>query len=420
VESNGQTVPLYQLLAARLAERLKVDGEPSQLATLNQVALRYLERGEDLERVYSALKAVMPADAELPVPEPLLKLARIEPLKLFVSTTFDNLLERAINQVRFEGKPKTKVIAYSYQKPSDLPSALGDLQEPTVFKLMGRLSAVAFEYAVTEEDVLEFVHSLQSHDRAPKALFDELTRNHVLIIGSGFSDWLARFFIRLPQNDHLWMARGNTIIADQRTLEDGALRDFLRLFNKRTRVYQAGAAAFVEELAARWHPQRESEAPPAPSPIKSDAVFISYASEDRSHAVAISQALEGAQIPVWYDRNQLKGGHDWEEEIKRAMMRCSLFAPIISKNTLTQEPRFFREEWTAAEELVRQLPRGRAFVVPVAVDDTSLDTEQVKRDFPKVFLTRQWERLPNGKVTDEFVENVKELFRQYKLSRAAS
>jgi hypothetical protein len=225
VETNGQRVPLYELLATRLADRLKLDGEPSPLATLNQVAACYLEGGGDLERVYSALKSVMPADADLPIPEPLLKLARITPLKLFVSTTFDNLLERAINQVRFEGRPQTQVISYSQQNPADLRSTLRDLQVPTVFQLMGRLSAVAFEYAVTEEDVLEFLHSLRSHDRSPKGLFDELNRNHVLIIGSGFSNWLARFFIRLAQNDRLWMARGKTIIADQKALDDGALRD---------------------------------------------------------------------------------------------------------------------------------------------------------------------------------------------------
>lgn len=419
VETNGQRVPLYELLATRLADRLELDGEPSPLATLNQVAACYLERDGDLERVYSALKSVMPADADLPIPEPLLKLARITPLKLFVSTTFDNLLERAINQVRFEGRPQTQVISYSQQNPADLRSTLRDLQVPTVFQLMGRLSAVAFEYAVTEEDVLEFLHSLRSHDRSPKGLFDELNRNHVLIIGSGFSNWLARFFIRLAQNDRLWMARGKTIIADQKALDDGALLDFLRHFSLRTRVFQASATDFVEELSARWKPQLAAQPPPAPSPIKSDAVFISYASEDRPVAEAISKALEGEQIPVWFDRYQLKGGDDWEQEIKQAMLKCSLFAPIISRHTLTPEPRYFRAEWVAAEEVVKRSPKSRRFVIPVAIDDTSPEAEAVTKDIPEAFQ-RQWERLPDGRVTPEFVGRVKELFRQYKLARAGS
>ena len=107
VESDGKAMPLYTWLAARLAARLKLDAPPEQLATLNQVAGGYLDRhGErDFERVYSNLKAVMPTDADLAVPEALANLARITPLKLFVSTTFDNLLERAINTERFGGQP---------------------------------------------------------------------------------------------------------------------------------------------------------------------------------------------------------------------------------------------------------------------------------------------------------------------------
>jgi hypothetical protein len=39
---------------------------------------------------------------------------------------------------------------------------------------------------------------------------------------------------------------------------------------------------------------------------------------------------------------------------------------------------------------------------------------------PEVFQTPQWVRLPDGRVTPEFVERVKELFREYKLSQRAA
>jgi hypothetical protein len=426
VESDGKAMPLYTWLAARLAARLKLDAPPEQLATLNQVAGGYLDRhGErDFERVYSGLKAVMPVDADLTVPEALANLARITPLKLFVSTTFDNLLERAINAERCGGQPGTRVIAYSPQHPSDLPCTLEELKTPTVFQLMGQLSAVAYEYAVTEEDVVEFLHSLQSGGRSPNRLFDELNRNHILIIGSGFSDWLARFFIRLAQNDRLWMARGATTIADQRTLDDHGLLDFLHHYSQRTRVFQAGAADFVKELSARWaaHREQNRDAHPEwePSPITAGAVFLSYASEDRPVVEAISDALQHAQIPVWFDRQQLKSGDQWEKKISEGLSKCSLFAPIISKHSFTPEARFFREEWVAAEKVVHQLPSSRNFVVPVAVDDISPEAEQVKKDVPEAFQKAQWVLLPDGRVTPDFVDRVKDLFRQYKLAQRAA
>lgn len=423
VESDGKAVPLYPWLAGRLAARLKLDGPPEQYSTLNQVAACYLDRGGKLERVYSHLKAVMPADADLAVPEALANLARLTPLKLFVSTTFDNLLERAINAARFGGQPETRIVAYSPQHPTDLPCTLEELTTATVFQLMGQLSAVAYEYAVTEEDALEFLHSLQSGGRSPNRLFDELNRNHVLIIGSGFSDWLARFFIRLAQNDRLWMARGETTIADQRALQDRGLLDFLRHYSSRTRVFQAGAAEFVAELSARWSAHREvnRDAHPEwePAPIAAGAVFLSYASEDRRIVEAISDALARAQIPVWFDRQQLKSGDRWEKKINDGLSKCSLFAPIISKHSFTPEARFFREEWVAAEKVVHQLPPSRHFVLPVTIDDTSPEAEQVKKDVPQVFQATQWERLPDGHVTPTFVDRVTALFREYKLAKRA-
>src|SRR6185295_14167790 len=83
---------LYPLLAERLAQYLELSDEASPSGpSLNAVACRYLAGGNDPQDIYSALKAVMPPDSELPIPEPLIKLAEIGSLKTFVSLTFDSL-----------------------------------------------------------------------------------------------------------------------------------------------------------------------------------------------------------------------------------------------------------------------------------------------------------------------------------------
>src|SRR5215469_12159235 len=80
---------LYPYLAEKLAVSLAVspdnlpDGEE-----LNEVACRYITAGNRVEDIYPALKTVASrAEAALKVPEPLLKLAAIRPLRLFVTTT---------------------------------------------------------------------------------------------------------------------------------------------------------------------------------------------------------------------------------------------------------------------------------------------------------------------------------------------
>src|SRR6185436_15140234 len=166
---------LYPLLTERLAQYLELnDAALPAPQSLNAVACRYLAQGNDPQDVYSALKAVMPPDDELPIPEPLVKLAEIRSLKTFVSITFDSLLERAINQVRYGGQRKTRVLAYAPNRTEDLdPGGVAAADRAIVFHLFGKLSAVP-DYAVTEEDTLEFIHTLQNEAKRPQRLFDEL------------------------------------------------------------------------------------------------------------------------------------------------------------------------------------------------------------------------------------------------------
>ena len=59
-----------------------------------------------------------------------------------------------------------------------------------VFHLMGRLSGTPHTFAVTREDTLEFMESLQS--RPPGFLFDKLRDADLLFLGSPLSGWLSR------------------------------------------------------------------------------------------------------------------------------------------------------------------------------------------------------------------------------------
>ena len=119
---------LYTYLAEQLADYLGVSAENLSLGSeLNDVAYRFLAQSNQVEDIYPALKAVASKAEALPVPEPLLQLADIRPLQLFVTTTFDSFLTRAINQKRFGGNLKTKVFAYSPTEATDLPGDMKSL-----------------------------------------------------------------------------------------------------------------------------------------------------------------------------------------------------------------------------------------------------------------------------------------------------
>jgi hypothetical protein len=424
VQWQGRAVPLYRLLAERLAGALGVSAEDlDQGSPLNTVACRYLAQGGELEDVYSAVKSAMPPAGQLAPPDSLLKLAAIKPFKLFVSTTFDPLLEQALNDVRFAGGKKTQVAAYSPPSWVDLPADLVALEGPLVYHLLGRLSAVP-DYAITDEDLLEFMHSLQSKDRRPPLLFDELKKRHLLIIGSSFSGWLARFFIRIAKRERLTLARTKTdIVADRSMQEDATLVYFLQHFSARTKLFPGGAAPFVSELHRRWMerhppaiPASEAPAPVSPSPLDMarDAVFLSYASEDLGVVERIKEELERAGVDAWFDKRELTLGDDWDGKIERNIKNCSFFVPVISHNTVARTRGYFWKEWRLAERVALEMAEGVKFILPVAIDDTAATEPTLLESFRKT----QWTRLPEGNVTAEFVALMKQLYRVYQKGRA--
>jgi len=417
VEIDGESVFVYHWLARQLADALGVTPEDDvKLTSLNAVASQYIAKGGEPEKIYNRVHKLLRARPDIPVPEPLKKLASIHPFKLFVSTTFDSLLAQAINAVRFDGTEYTKVIAYSPRDKRDLAGDVEHLEGPVVFQLLGKVSPMQ-DYVVTEEDALEFVHSLQSPG-LPVNLFSALDDRPLLIIGCSFPGWLVRFFIRAARRNRLLLARGKTdFVVDATGREEPSLLAFLRNFKTRTEFFHhSDSVAFVDELHRRWEQrlaeQRKThqvEIPFDAPTMNPGAVFLSYASDDHPAAEAIRDALDAAGIDVWFDRHRLVAGEVFETKIRRHIERCSIFIPVLSRNCVTPERRFFRLEWDHAQRVAITAPESSRFIVPVVIDDLPPDHE----DIPERFRAVHWERLPNGRATPEFVDTVKRLYREF-------
>ena len=197
---------------------------------------------------YAAIRNIV-LNTQIAPPKPLLQLAEIRHFNFFVTTTFDLLLEKAIDTVRFGGRSETVTIAYSPNNVKDLECARESLDRPTVYHLLGKLSS-APAYVICDEDLLEFLFALQSEPRRPQRLFDELEENHLLMLGENFSDWLARFFLRAAKDHRLSDWREVVeILADSWTRCDNNLTLFLQNFSSRTLIFPGGGAIeFVDNF----------------------------------------------------------------------------------------------------------------------------------------------------------------------------
>src|SRR5205823_758112 len=161
------------------------------------------------------------------------------------------------------------------------------LQRPVVYHLLGRLSASP-TYVISEEDMLEFICALQSEHLTPEKLFHELEHNHLLLIGSNFSNWLARLFLRMAKRRRLSDPRDvGEVVADSQSSQDERLMRFLQQVSVRTRVF-SGAEKFVAELHARWQARRGSDPCTPSSAAGGPQRFLSPQREMPDHAVFIS------------------------------------------------------------------------------------------------------------------------------------
>jgi TIR domain/SIR2-like domain len=398
---------LFDWAAEKLATRLNVDtADLPRPYTLNDVVCVFLAARGRREEAYVRLRSII-KDGNFEPPPALRHLAAISDFDLFVSTTADSLLESAINLERFAGTPSVEVLSYSPNRVIDLPAERERLQRPLVYHLFGKLSASP-TYVISDEDLLEFICALQSEHLVPEKLFYELEHNHLLFIGSNFTNWLARLFLRMAKRQRLSDPRDvGEVLADDHSSQDDRLVSFLQQVSVRTRIY-VGAERFVEELHGRWQARRKPRAavvsaaparflPPARE-MPDNAVFISYAREDLPAVQQIKAGLEAAGITTWFDIDRLEVGDDYDRKIQRNIMRCSYFIPVVSATTQRRLEGYFRREWSYAIDRARNMADGALFVLPVSIDETTAAEALVPDKFKALHFTQ----LPGGQVAAEF------------------
>jgi len=413
VRQDDRDVPLHRWIAQKLADDLKLSaGDLPEDFGLNDVVSLHLRRRGEREELYAQIHRML-RNAALRPSESLQTLAGIPGFNLFISLTFDSLLADAIGGAQ--------QIAYSPNTVRDLACPKAEIRQPVVFHLLGRASASP-DYAICDDDLLEFLHAMQDKQRQPKTLFDELRGNHLLILGCSFGDWLARFFLRTARNLELSQKRRrwDVLVGDQ-IASDHNLALFLESFSPDARMVPLNAAQFVTELARRWHAAHPVATPSAEAAVReagtggrsipNGAVFVSYASDDLAAASRLADGLRAAGLEVWFDKNALQMGDDWARSIRRGLEQCSLFLPVISRQTLSEENRrrYFWREWNDADDFARGMAPGEAYIVPVVIDDTRIDHAPL----PDSFKRAQGTSLPDGEVTPDAAQLLVELVRAF-------
>jgi hypothetical protein len=103
VTMGEEQAPFYPWLAKRLADKLGIP--PDQLgdrADLNTVAMLHLLNRGDGNALYTRIARILRDECPMPG-KALTDLAQVSAFNLFLTTTFDPLLQRAIDFTRYGG-----------------------------------------------------------------------------------------------------------------------------------------------------------------------------------------------------------------------------------------------------------------------------------------------------------------------------
>lgn len=376
-EYQGRRVSLQRILAERLAEREKLSVEWTPHFELNDAVCAYLANPQArlvglYDRIAGLLRTLAPP---FPIPDALSQLASIRTFDLFVSLTFDSLMARAIDRVRFGGSAVTREIEFSLNQSTAAQTEALKVrpgEAPVVFNLFGRATGRS-DFAIHDEDTLEFIHRFVSGDVAPPDwLLSELRNRHLLILGVHLPDWLERFLLRAATRDRLRVAQKAYFIAGE-NLTSATLMQFLHRFGRETSIAacEGPTAEFVAELCRRWmarHPTEATNGNGNRPPEARSSIFISYGRENVAAVERLHSAIVSLGGDAWFDQAELNAGDQWEQTILPQIRRdVRLFVPVISDGTAHRSEGYVFREWREALERSKRIV-GRRFIVPIVVD----------------------------------------------------
>lgn len=370
LDVEGADVPLWRQLAAPLAANLQLASD-RPMTTVAEVAREHLRRGGRRDDLYLALRALL--RRQTAASPGLAALARIDGFKIFVTSTPDTLMAQAVAEVQpqlerreqeFYFHPSGRSSPHPHPncekaKPNcDLPT---EFRGALVYQVMGSLQST--DFAVWEEDYMEFVCGLIEQRGTLDRLFRRLQASDLLLIGAPSEDWIVRFFLRAARGKRLSEDSQNSryYLADRRGALPEPMTFFFETETRLTRIIDGDPVRFALDLAERW--SRRLQPAPAgeffarmPERCPTGAVFLSYGREDRDAVEMLGRELLRANVPVWLDARELQFGENYDRALESQIKQnCSFFIALVS--TATEDPanagRYLHKEraWAATRHV---------------------------------------------------------------------
>jgi len=364
---EGRTVSLNRYIVEKLIE---IEEIPPGNKSIGEIVLGFPGVKSTIKSIYEQISG------KKFYTRPLEKLAAITDFDFYVSTSFDDLLEKALRKTRNLSGNELNIINYSLQAKS--PGKVD--AKVNIFNLLG--SRYDFDLtAIDEETMLEYFFTISWRDNElhPQAEYflRKVNDKNFLFIGCDFPDWLMRFVVRILTNRRIKEKAFSDYIVCDTNKEFGKLKNFLAYCEKDFVVIEDGEPsnpeAFVDLLYEKWAEKKVT-------PSKG-SVFLSYYNKDQEDAGILKKALESENIDVWFDKDDLPAG-DVNERIWKAIDKCDIFIPIISGQCLEagegeSYAKDFEWKWAGKIYEYKRKSNQKFVILPCSVGDVDRKDERI-------------------------------------------
>ncbi len=101
-------------------------------------------------------------------------------------------------------------------------------------------------------------------------------------------------------------------------------------------------------------------------------VFLSYMSENGTEAARLARALTQRGVEVWRDKDRLRPGQRWADEVRKGIQEGDFFVACFSSAYGSRDRTYMNEELVTAVDELRLRPYGKEWFIPVRLDDCAI------------------------------------------------
>lgn len=330
------------------------------------------------------------------------------PFALILSSSHGDLFERALSAA---GKdPISQYYHFRGDKRENSEFAVpGSPKTPVIYHLFGSASQPA-SLVLSENDLLDFlIRIVSERPPLPNSLVRALKRSgqSFLFLGFGIKQWYPRLLLKLLLRIFELQNAGSAFAAEPLLgLSDSDREQTVLFYERGTRiqVLDVEVAHFLEELTKRLT-AAGGYAGRIDGLGRRPKVFVSYASEDAGLAARISERLSTSQLDPWIDKEGLRGGLRWDQQIEEELDASDFFVVVSTPALARKTDSYVNKEIALATR--RALNVRGAYLIPVRTSD-SADDDRI----PELHEYQEL-RLDPAKFDEDMSKLVSHIVREY-------